>query len=263
MLWEFPIPFIAPNFYEIDLSEIPILVGSFIMGPVSGIIMEAIKIVLKILLKGTTTGYVGELANFCIGCCLVVPAGIIYKFKKSKKGAFIGIVVGIVLMAVAGAILNYYVMLPFYEKFMPLEAIIEEGAKVNPIIKDKWSFVWVAVAPFNVFKAKEKKVQNTVERINLSLRTYTGGYQRFENDNYMNGNPWPIANLWMTLYYLETGEKKKAKECFDFVVKTAGKYYFLGEQVNNETLKPNWVIGLGWSHAMFIIVLEKLYGKEN
>lgn len=122
------------------------------MGPVSGIIMEAIKIVLKILLKGTTTGYVGELANFCIGCCLVVPAGIIYKFKKSKKGAFIGIVVGIVLMAVAGAILNYYVMLPFYEKFMPLEAIIEEGAKVNPIIKDKWSFVWVAVAPFNVFK---------------------------------------------------------------------------------------------------------------
>ena len=112
--------------------------------------------------------------------------------------------------------------------------------------------------PFNVFKAKEKKVQNTVERINLTLRTYTGGYKRFENDNYMNGNPWHIANLWMTLYYLETGEKKKAKECFDFVVKTAGKHYFLGEQVNNETLKPCWVLGLGWSHAMFVIVLEKL-----
>lgn len=118
-----------------------------------------------------------------------------------------------------------------------------------------------AVTPFEVFKPKEKKVQNTVERINLSLRTYTGGYQRFENDNYMNGNPWPIANLWMTLYYLENGEKKKAKETFDFVVKTAGKHYFLGEQVDNETLKPNWVIGLGWSHAMFIIVLEKYIGK--
>jgi len=117
--------------------------------------------------------------------------------------------------------------------------------------------------PFNVFKAKEKKIQNTVERINLSLRTYTGGYQRFEKDNYMNGNPWPIANLWMTLYYLEIGEKKKAKECFDFVVKTSGKHYLLGEQVNNETLKPNWVIGLGWSHAMFIIVMEKLYGKKQ
>lgn len=119
-----------------------------------------------------------------------------------------------------------------------------------------------AVTPFSLFKAKEKKIKNTVERINLSLRTYTGGYQRFENDNYMNSNPWPISNLWMTLYYIETGEKKKAKECFDFVVKTAGKHYLLGEQVNNKTLKPNWVIGLGWSHAMFIIVLEKLYGKE-
>ena len=118
-----------------------------------------------------------------------------------------------------------------------------------------------AVTPFEVFKPKEKKIQNTVERINLSLRTYTGGYQRFENDNYMNGNPWPIANLWMTLYYLETGEKKKAKETFDFVIKTAGKHYFLGEQIDNETLKPNWVIGLGWSHAMFIIVLEKYMGK--
>ena len=118
-----------------------------------------------------------------------------------------------------------------------------------------------AVTPFEVFKPKEKKIQNTIERINLSLRTYTGGYQRFENDNYMNGNPWSIANLWLTLYYLEAGEKKKAKETFDFVIKTVGKHYLLGEQVDNSTLKPNWVIGLGWSHAMFIIVLEKYMGK--
>ena len=115
-----------------------------------------------------------------------------------------------------------------------------------------------AVVPFKVFTPKEKKIQNTVERINLTLRTYTGGYQRFENDHYMNGNPWPIANLWMALYYLEKGEKKKAKEAFDFVIKTAGKHHFLGEQIDNSTLKPNWVLGLGWSHAMFIIVLEKI-----
>ncbi len=119
-----------------------------------------------------------------------------------------------------------------------------------------------AVTPFKVFKPKEKKILNTIERINLSIRTYTGGYQRFEQDHYMNGNPWPIANLWMTLYYIETGEKKKAKETFDFVIKTAGKHNLLGEQIDNETLKPNWVLGLGWSHAMFIIVLEKLYGKR-
>ena len=115
-----------------------------------------------------------------------------------------------------------------------------------------------AIVPFKVFSPKEKKVQNTIERINLSLRTYTGGLKRFEEDNYMNGNPWPIANMWMTLYYLETGEKKKAKETFDFVVKTAASHNFLGEQVNNENLKTNWVIGLGWSHAMFILVLQKM-----
>ena len=132
----------------------------------------------------------------------------------------------------------------------------------NPEDKKMDISILGAVTPFNIFKPKETKVKNTVESINLHLRTYTGGYQRFEQDNYMNGNPWPIANLWMTLYYLESGEKKKAKEAFDFVVKTAGKHYLLGEQVNNETLKPNWVIGLGWSHAMFLIVLEKLYGDK-
>ena len=115
-----------------------------------------------------------------------------------------------------------------------------------------------SVVPFRVFTPKEKKIQNTVEKINLTLRTYTGGYQRFEGDHYMNGNPWPIANLWMTLYYLEKGEKKKAKETFDFVLKTIGKHSFLGEQIDNNTLKPSWVIGLGWSHAMFIIVMEKM-----
>ena len=115
-----------------------------------------------------------------------------------------------------------------------------------------------AIVPFNVFSTKEKRVLNTIDNINLTLRTYTGGYQRFEYDHYRNGAPWTIANLWMTLYYLENGEKKKAKETFDFVLKTAGKHYFLGEQVDNNTLKPNWVIGLGWAHAMFIIVLEEM-----
>lgn len=118
------------------------------------------------------------------------------------------------------------------------------------------------VVPFNMFSAKDKKVKNTIEKINLSLRTYTGGYQRFENDNYMNGNPWPIANLWMTLYYLEIGEKEKAKETFDFVIKTSGRHEFLGEQVDNNTLRPNWVIGLGWSHAMFVIALEALTNNK-
>ena len=118
-----------------------------------------------------------------------------------------------------------------------------------------------AVVPFGVFTAKEKKIENTIERINMSLRTYTGGYKRFEDDHYMNGNPWPLANAWMTLYYLQRGEKKKAKEAFDFMVKTAGEHSLLGEQVDNNVLKPNWVLGLGWAHSMFIIVIEKMFKR--
>ena len=154
MLWEFPIPFIAPNFYEIDLSEIPILVGSFIMGPVSGVIMEAIKIILKLLIKGTSTAYVGDFANFCIGVCLVVPASIIYQKHKTTKTAFIGMLVGTLFMAVAGVVLNYFVMIPFYVKAfgMPLEAIIGAGAKIQPLVTNKLSFTIVCVAPFNIVK---------------------------------------------------------------------------------------------------------------
>ena len=154
MLWEFPIPFIAPNFYEIDLSEIPILVGSFIMGPVSGVIMESIKIILKLLLKGTSTAYVGDFANFCIGVCLVVPASIIYQKHKTKKNAFIGMLAGTLFMAVAGVVLNYFVMIPFYVKAfgMPLEAIIGAGAKIQPLVTNKLSFTIVCVAPFNIVK---------------------------------------------------------------------------------------------------------------
>ncbi len=115
------------------------------------------------------------------------------------------------------------------------------------------------VTPFKMFSPKEKKITNTIERMNMTLRTYTGGYIRFEGDTYMDGyNPWPIANLWMANYYLETGERKKARECFEFVAKSCSVHGFLGEQVDNEKLLPNWVIGLTWSHAMFIIVLEKL-----
>ena len=119
-----------------------------------------------------------------------------------------------------------------------------------------------AITPFKLFSPKEKKIENTIEKMNLTLRTYTGGYIRFEEDHYMGGNPWVIATLWMANYYIETREFKKARECFDFVLKTSSYNGLLSEQINNETMSPAWIIGLGWSHAMFIIVLEKL-AKEG
>ncbi len=110
------------------------------------------------------------------------------------------------------------------------------------------------VVPFHLFGAKEKKVQNTIEKINMTLRTYTGGYLRFEGDHYMGGkNPWPIATLWMAMYYKEIGNKKKAQECIDFVVNSSNEHGFLAEQVDNATMSPSWVNGLAWSHAMFIL----------
>lgn len=152
MLFEFPLPFIAPSFYGLDLSEIPVLIGSFSMGPLAGAVIEAVKILVKLVLKPTSTGFVGEFANICIGCALVLPAGLIYKFKKTKKGAVIGMIVGTLCMATVGAVLNAVVMLPFYSNFMPLESIIEAGAAINPAISNVWTFVILAVAPFNLIK---------------------------------------------------------------------------------------------------------------
>lgn len=152
MLFEFPLPFIAPSFYGLDLSEIPVLIGSFSMGPLAGAVIEAVKILVKLVLKPTSTGFVGEFANVCIGCALVLPAGLIYKFKKTKKGAVVGMIVGTICMATVGAVLNAVVMLPFYSNFMPLESIIEAGAAINPAISNVWTFVILAVAPFNLIK---------------------------------------------------------------------------------------------------------------
>ena len=113
------------------------------------------------------------------------------------------------------------------------------------------------VEPFSIFSPKEKKVQNTVEKINLTLRTYTGGYLRFEGDHYRGGkDPWTISTLWMGMYYKKVGQKQKAKECFEFVVNTANEHGFLSEQVSNEHPGEYWVNGLAWAHAMFILSLR-------
>lgn len=172
MYIEFPLPFIAPDFYKVDLSEIPVLVGTFMMGPVAGVLIELVKILVKLVIKATSTGFVGEFANFCVGCAFVVPAGIIYKHKKTKKNAIIGLAVGTIVMAIAAVFLNAYVMLPFYSKMMPLDVIIQMGAKVNPAISNVWTFVLIAVAPFNIVKGILVSVVTLLiyKRISVLLR---------------------------------------------------------------------------------------------
>lgn len=153
MLFEIPLPF-APAFYEIDFSEVPVLIGCFAMGPMAGASIEFIKILLNLAINGTVTAGVGEFANFLIGCALVLPAGFIYKYKRTKTGAMMGMAAGTIFMTVIGCFLNAYLLLPTYAKAfgMPIDGLVEMGTAVNGSITSLSTFVIFAVAPFNLLK---------------------------------------------------------------------------------------------------------------
>ena len=153
MFLEIPL-FFAPSFYKIDLSEIPVLICTFYLGPVAGVVSELIKVILKLLLKGTSTAFVGDFANFAVGCSLVLPASVLYHCKKSKKTAIAGLAVGTVCMTVFGSAFNAVYLLPKFAQLygMPLEAIIGMGTAVNSSITSVSSLVLFAVVPFNILK---------------------------------------------------------------------------------------------------------------
>ena len=149
MFLEFPLP-LFPDFLKIDLSDVPAVIAGFALGPVAGVLVEVIKNLLHLL--RTTTSGVGELANFLVGVAFVVPASYIYSIKKDKRHALVGMIVGIVVMGIVGAIANYYVLIPFYSKFMPIEAIIEWASTANKYIVDLKTYILYAVVPFNLVK---------------------------------------------------------------------------------------------------------------
>ena len=153
MFFEIPLPF-APSFYEIDFSEVPVLIGCFTMGPLAGAAIEFLKIMLNFAINGTVTAGVGEIANFLIGCAMVIPAGIIYKKVRTRKGAIIGMITGTLIMTFAGCFLNAFVLLPAYGKAfgMPIDALVGMGTAVNAHITSLTTFVVFAVAPFNLLK---------------------------------------------------------------------------------------------------------------
>ena len=154
MLFEFPLPMIAPPFYELDFSELPVLICGFAFGPVAGVVTEFLKVMIKLFLKSTSTAFVGDLANFAVGCTMILPATILYHLKKSKKAAIVACVVGTICMAVFGTAFNALYLIPAFSKLygIPLEGIIAMGSAINASINDIVTFVIICVGPLNIIK---------------------------------------------------------------------------------------------------------------
>ena len=151
---DFPLPFLAPDFYKLDFSELPVMLCGFYLGPSAVVVCEALKILLKLLMKGTSTAFVGDFANFVIGCSLVLPAVIVYHTKKTKASAIWGLALGTVILTVFGSAFNAVYLLPKFSQLygIPLESIVAMGGKINSGIRSVSTFVLLAVAPLNLIK---------------------------------------------------------------------------------------------------------------
>ncbi|MBP5309578.1 MAG: ECF transporter S component [Lachnospiraceae bacterium] len=154
MLFEFPVPFAPPGIYKLDFSELPALIGGFAFGPVTGIMIEFIKVLLKTVIKGTSTAFVGELANFFVGCSFVLPATVIYLAKKNKLNAIISCAVGTLVITIVGSSFNAFYLLPTFAKMfgMDIDTIIAMGTAVNSHVTSLSDFIFLIVAPVNILK---------------------------------------------------------------------------------------------------------------
>lgn len=151
---DFPLLFLAPEFYKLDFSELPVLLCGFFLGPSAAVSCQVVKIVLKLLLKGTSTAFVGDFANFVVGCSLVLPAAIFYHIRKTKRCAICGCIAGTLIMTIFGSLFNAVYLLPKFSQLygIPLDAIIGMGSAINQNIVNIRSFVLMAVAPLNLIK---------------------------------------------------------------------------------------------------------------
>ena len=151
---DFPLPFLAPEFYKLDFSELPVLLCGFYLGPTATVACEGVKILLKLVVKGTSTAFVGDFANFVVGCSFVLPATIWYHRHKTKNGAVVGLILGTVSMAVLGSAFNAVYLLPKFSQLfgLPLDTIIAMGTAIHSGISNVTTFVMLCVAPLNLVK---------------------------------------------------------------------------------------------------------------
>ncbi len=151
---DFPLLFLAPEFYKLDFSELPVLLCGFYLGPTATVACEGVKILLKLVVKGTSTAFVGDFANFVVGCALVLPATMWYHFHKSRHSAVIGLILGTVSMTILGSAFNAVYLLPKFAQLygIPLDAIIGMGTAIHPSIHNVATFALLCVAPLNLIK---------------------------------------------------------------------------------------------------------------
>lgn len=153
MMINFSLPF-APAFLKFDIAELPALFAGFFMGPAAGFAVIIVKILLKLVIQGTDTAFVGEFSNLAGSAVFVLIAAFIYKKNRTKKGAVIGMLASSIAVSVLFIFINAYVMFPLYSELygMPMEAIIGMGSAINPAIRDMTTMMLFSVFPFNLFK---------------------------------------------------------------------------------------------------------------
>ena len=149
MFLDFAVPFM-PSFVKMDVSELPALLAAFALGPVYGVVVCLVKNLLHLLI--TTTGGAGELCNFLLGACFILPAGLVYQKLKSRKGALLGAIVGAVVMGLLSIPLNYYITYPIYTNFMPIDAILELYRAIRPSANSLLECLVTFNAPFTLLK---------------------------------------------------------------------------------------------------------------
>ncbi len=182
--FNFAIPTVFPSWLELQFSDIPALIGTFSLGPVSGVIITVVKILIKLLIKSTSTVFVGELADLLIGCAFVVPAGLIYKYHRSFKGALVGMLVGTAASITLSMLFNWLVLVPFYVQLF-------FGGSWNPILgimsgifpsctRDNFYvlYIFCSVLPFNAIRCAAavavsaplyKRISVLIRKVNLKL----------------------------------------------------------------------------------------------
>ena len=153
MMFRFPIPFMPP-FLSFDLAAIPELIGAFALGPVAGVLIVFIRVMVQMVISGSNSMFTGELQSFLLGVALVLPAALLYRHKKTRKEALLGMAAGTLASTLLAVLTNLFLIIPFYVALynMNMDQIIQSCSKVNPMMNSVTTMVILGIVPFNLIK---------------------------------------------------------------------------------------------------------------